>query len=273
MLVKGVSVAETTVTSFFLTEPAASVSEHNTNTLKMDFKLTFFRSTSDRDECAVENGGCQHTCTDSEGSFACSCNSGFELGADGRSCLGSSNYFSLVLDSFSNIVRSFKIRNHCALLNFADVNECVTNNPCAANQDCFNTYGGATCIGAGIIAQVEQCVITLQYFCDVTATLRVSFSRGRRSQQLVIPEVKRQASWVCSSSWQPPSSSASSPPSPLSTSRIAGPNVTMTSAKTRQESRSCRQRTVTSARRCFARARCVTTCHQVSLRSLVLRAT
>ena len=39
-------------------------------------------------ECATDNGGCAHICTDTEGSFTCSCNSGFELASNGLSCNG-----------------------------------------------------------------------------------------------------------------------------------------------------------------------------------------
>lgn len=41
---------------------------------------------TDVDECATSNGGCNHTCTNSEGSYECSCNAGFVLRADGRNC-------------------------------------------------------------------------------------------------------------------------------------------------------------------------------------------
>ncbi len=40
----------------------------------------------DVDECKSNNGGCAQTCTNSAGSFACSCNAGYTLAADGKAC-------------------------------------------------------------------------------------------------------------------------------------------------------------------------------------------
>lgn len=42
----------------------------------------------DIDECAVENGGCKHNCINTGGSFECTCNTGYKLDTDGKSCTG-----------------------------------------------------------------------------------------------------------------------------------------------------------------------------------------
>ena len=42
----------------------------------------------DIDECALGNGGCGGECTNTEGSFSCSCTDGFKLNSDGRRCDG-----------------------------------------------------------------------------------------------------------------------------------------------------------------------------------------
>ncbi|KAJ8780647.1 hypothetical protein J1605_000690 [Eschrichtius robustus] len=42
----------------------------------------------DVDECQVHNGGCQHRCVNTPGSYLCECKPGFRLHADGRTCLG-----------------------------------------------------------------------------------------------------------------------------------------------------------------------------------------
>ena len=43
---------------------------------------------ADIDECMTNNGGCEYNCSDTIGSFQCSCPVGFELGLDLRACLG-----------------------------------------------------------------------------------------------------------------------------------------------------------------------------------------
>ena len=40
------------------------------------------------DECATNNGGCAHICTNTDGSFVCSCRTGFTLASDGLGCNG-----------------------------------------------------------------------------------------------------------------------------------------------------------------------------------------
>jgi hypothetical protein len=83
---------------------------------------------SDVDECATNNGGCSSTCTNSPGSFACSCPGDQGLGTDGKTCVACAAGY--VGDGTS-----------CA-----DVDECATGAAtCAANATCTNTAGGFTC--------------------------------------------------------------------------------------------------------------------------------
>ncbi|TRY87068.1 hypothetical protein DNTS_009157 [Danionella cerebrum] len=42
---------------------------------------------ADIDECQVHNGGCQHRCVNTRGSYYCECKPGFRLHVDGRTCL------------------------------------------------------------------------------------------------------------------------------------------------------------------------------------------
>ena len=42
----------------------------------------------DIDECATDNGNCEHVCANSIGSFGCGCYAGYQLSSDGRNCTG-----------------------------------------------------------------------------------------------------------------------------------------------------------------------------------------
>ena len=43
---------------------------------------------SDVNECLTNNGGCAQACTNTGGSYFCTCNAGYSLAADARSCSG-----------------------------------------------------------------------------------------------------------------------------------------------------------------------------------------
>ena len=43
-------------------------------------------SASETNECLTNNGGCAQICNNTFGSFTCSCNTGYSLSTDGRSC-------------------------------------------------------------------------------------------------------------------------------------------------------------------------------------------
>ncbi|KAI8771823.1 bone morphogenetic protein 1 [Biomphalaria glabrata] len=72
--------------------PAPVTSEHNT--LRIEFKSdnsvqkSGFTATfmTDKDECIVNNGGCQHICKNTIGSYHCACHSGFSLHEDLHGC-------------------------------------------------------------------------------------------------------------------------------------------------------------------------------------------
>ena len=42
----------------------------------------------DVNECDTSNGGCQHQCVNTNGSYVCYCNKGFNLDWNGKSCSG-----------------------------------------------------------------------------------------------------------------------------------------------------------------------------------------
>ena len=43
---------------------------------------------SDINECLSNTHGCEHKCTNNDGSFTCSCNTGYEVDTDRKSCKG-----------------------------------------------------------------------------------------------------------------------------------------------------------------------------------------
>lgn len=50
---------------------------------KKGFKAAYY---SDKDECSRDNGGCQHECVNTQGSYICSCRSGFTLHENKHDC-------------------------------------------------------------------------------------------------------------------------------------------------------------------------------------------
>ena len=52
--------------------------------------LPFFihNTRTDIDECAEGTDGCVHTCTDTKGSYECSCDTGYRLANDSHGCDG-----------------------------------------------------------------------------------------------------------------------------------------------------------------------------------------
>ena len=74
--------------------------------------LTFRFIFTDIDECTANTDGCDQGCTNTEGSFECTCSSGFTLSNDERTCM--------------------------------DVNECILEMD-NCQQTCVNTDGGFRC--------------------------------------------------------------------------------------------------------------------------------
>ena len=42
----------------------------------------------DINECEISNGGCEHQCKNTNGSYVCECNTGFSLDGNGKTCTG-----------------------------------------------------------------------------------------------------------------------------------------------------------------------------------------
>lgn len=81
----------------------------------------------DINECLTYNGGCEYNCTNNNGSYSCSCPSGFTLRTQ-TGCEGIAAKNSIIVH----------------MLNFVDINECASNNG-GCNQSCHNTPGSYYC--------------------------------------------------------------------------------------------------------------------------------
>ena len=57
-----------------------------------------FSCSIDINECETANGGCEQMCSNTIGSFACSCTVGYRLDENGLNCTGEQNH---------RVVRSF----------------------------------------------------------------------------------------------------------------------------------------------------------------------
>lgn len=58
---------------------------------KKAHKITFFmrrKFLEDIDECQEDTDGCSQLCINNDGSFTCSCNSGYRLKSDKKTCEG-----------------------------------------------------------------------------------------------------------------------------------------------------------------------------------------
>ena len=50
--------------------------------------IYYILSFIDINECSQNNGGCEHICRNTAGSYYCRCNKGYALNADQRTCRG-----------------------------------------------------------------------------------------------------------------------------------------------------------------------------------------
>ena len=43
---------------------------------------------TDKNECSMSNGGCEHTCENADGGFSCGCHAGYRLHSNTKDCIG-----------------------------------------------------------------------------------------------------------------------------------------------------------------------------------------
>ena len=67
--------------------------------------MVLFTSESDINECEEQTDRCTQDCTNSAGSYTCSCDSGYRLQSDGFSCNGKFKVVSAVLIHLSSVTQ------------------------------------------------------------------------------------------------------------------------------------------------------------------------
>jgi len=110
-----------------------------------------------RDECLVDNGGCEHICTDQVDGFSCSCfppppghnQSVWILSDNGEDCLGMPSFSSNARLNFQNqFFFHFQTQIHINLC-FTDVDECAdptwVDSNCPSPSVCINLPGYYEC--------------------------------------------------------------------------------------------------------------------------------
>ncbi|VDP12730.1 unnamed protein product [Soboliphyme baturini] len=122
----------------------------------------------DVDECAQDNGRCQHVCRNTHGSYRCECRSGFYVASDGFSCedidecvnnnAGCDHRCQNVVGSYYCECKSgFRLGtdNHTC----EDINECTSDNG-GCQQLCINVPGSYRCdcfLGYSLGADRKSC--------------------------------------------------------------------------------------------------------------------
>ena len=65
------------------------------------------------EKCVENNGGCDHTCTDTQSGTSCSCHNGYLLLSDGKSCEGKT---TLIITAVKNIALLLQISMSVSLI-------------------------------------------------------------------------------------------------------------------------------------------------------------
>ena len=123
---------------------------------------------TDIDECASNSSGCQDICSNTDGSFECSCRRGYTLGSNGRLCNGKPppNSFSYLTQIITT--RNFQISMNVLMMIHTSVNISVTTlrgriGAAAIVGTCWLTTEGPVETGTSVYwvcTPVNSCVST-----------------------------------------------------------------------------------------------------------------
>ncbi|XP_066300018.1 signal peptide, CUB and EGF-like domain-containing protein 1 [Branchiostoma lanceolatum] len=160
---------------------------HTCKSLFPDFPVD-----EDIDECSSENGGCEHSCTNTAGSYHCSCSDGYALTSNGHNCTDVDECTESwgICGSHAVCNNSIGYFECACYRGFAmmsggcgDVDECAASDyPCHQNAFCYNTIGSFACICAeGFIGSGTSCK-------EVCTTTTAKTTQSRIKITTVTPE-------------------------------------------------------------------------------------
>ncbi|PNF18498.1 hypothetical protein B7P43_G09032 [Cryptotermes secundus] len=142
----------------------------------------------DTDECAINNGGCSHTCQNTLGGANCLCPPGFMLGNDWKTCKAmevrrrKSQNFSIICEP--GYVQTKE--EHCK-----DVDECAVQNG-GCMQGCVNIKGSYQCLcgrGFFLAADHKTCIEgRMDIVCPPLSTPSYGYLHCTRRAFMVAPE-------------------------------------------------------------------------------------
>uniref|UniRef100_A0AAY4E663 Fibrillin 2b n=1 Tax=Denticeps clupeoides TaxID=299321 RepID=A0AAY4E663_9TELE len=142
---------------------------------------------ADVDECTIMNGGCDTHCTNSEGSYECSCSEGYALMPDLRTCADIDECEDTpdICDGgqCSNIPGEYRCLCFDGFMASVDMRTCIDVDECSLNPniclhgDCENTKGSFICHcqlgyfvkkGSTGCTDIDECEIDA-HICDMHA--------------------------------------------------------------------------------------------------------
>ena len=113
---------------------------------------------SDINECTSGSHNCAQVCTNTAGSFTCSCNSGYTLAADRRTCEGIEFSARTQVVLFTICLLNV-LRKYVLIPCYSDINECSTSNG-GCQHTCVNTAGSYQCqcrSGYTLSSNIQSC--------------------------------------------------------------------------------------------------------------------
>lgn len=102
---------------------------------------------ADIDECTIMNGGCETHCTNSEGSYECSCSEGYALMPDLMTCAGVQRQHTCVALSACSCGRRCG-RLQLTRLCFCQISTSVRRRQTSVTEASAPTFPGSTAVSA-----------------------------------------------------------------------------------------------------------------------------